>query len=77
MGMMEHYFLLVSFMWMLIEGYQFYRMVNNAFYARTRQWTVFYIIVAYAVPLLIFLITILVASFNEEVGVLGAYTGSI
>lgn len=74
MGMMEHYFLLVSFSWMLIEGIQFYRMVNNVFYAWTTKLTVFYFLVAYAVPLLIFFITILTASFTEE-DVLGAYAG--
>lgn len=69
MGAMLHYFLLVAYMWMLIEGFQLYRMVKNAFDGWTTKLTIFYVLVAYTVPLLI-VIVVLTAGDSD-----GSYYG--
>jgi len=74
MGMVLHYFLLVAFMWMLIEGFELYRMVNHVFGASTSKLTIIYALLAYTVPLLIVVTTILTAVFIEE-DFLNAYAG--
>lgn len=66
LGMSIHYFLLVSFMLLLIEGFQLYQIVKNVFEVWTTKLTVLYVIVAYTVPLLILIITVIMASFIEE-----------
>lgn len=64
--MIVHYFLLVAFMFMLIEGFQLYEIVKHVFEAWTTKLTIIYVVVAYAVPLLILIITVVTASFVEE-----------
>lgn len=75
MGMSIHYFLLVAFMWMFIDGYQLYRIVNNFFNVWTIKMTVFYVILGYTVPLLTLMLTALAASFIQG-NVLMVYNGN-
>jgi len=72
--MVLHYFLLVAFMWMLIEGYELHRMVNQIFGTLSSKLTIIYALLAYTVPLLIVVITMLTAVFIEE-DFLDAYAG--
>jgi len=62
MGILLHYFLLVSFMWMFIEGVQLYRMTMNVFSVLTTKWTLAYMALAFTVPILIVGITVICAS---------------
>lgn len=71
--MVLHHFLLVPFAGILIEGFQLIKIANNVFDVWATKLTVFYALVAYIVPLLIVLITIITASFIEE-NVLMAYS---
>ena len=85
MGILLHYFLLTSFMWMLIEGFQLYIMVVDVF--RTRKTKIHYAIVAYTVPFFIVGVTILTANSYEPyetvrvnntvnlTGIMQAYSG--
>ena len=86
MGIMLHYMFLASFMWMLLEGFQLYRMSVNVFGVWTRKWTIYYALVAYTVPLFIVGVTILTANsfdtrpYNETsdfnmTGIMQAYSG--
>lgn len=83
MGVLLHYFLLVSFMWMFIEGVQLYRMTMNVFNVLTTKWTLAYIALAYTIPILIVGITVICASQfarnsqNETAcnGVINVYAG--
>ena len=72
--MVLHYFLLVAFMWMLIEGYQLYRIVTQVFDVLTTKLTIFYVLVAYIVPAVIVIATVLTATFIED-DFLKAYAG--
>ena len=74
MGMVLHYFLLAAFMWMLIEGCELYRMVNQIFGTLRSKLTIIYALLAYTVPLLIVVITMLTAVFIEK-DFLDAYAG--
>ena len=74
MGIVLHYFLLVAFMWMLIEGYELHRMVNQIFGTLPSKLTIIYALLAYTVPLLIVVITMLTAVFIEK-DFLDAYAG--
>ena len=74
MGMVLHYFLLVAFMWMLIEGYQLYRIVTQVFDVLTTKLTIFYFLVAYILPAVIVIATVLTATSIED-DFLKAYAG--
>lgn len=74
MGMVLHYFLLVAFMWMLIEGYQLYRIVTHVFDVLTTKLTIFYALVAYILPAVIVIATVLTATSIED-DFLKAYAG--
>ena len=86
MGIMLHYMFLTSFMWMLLEGFQLYRMSVNVFGVLTRKWTIYYAIVAYTVPFFIVGVTVLTANSFEPrppnetsnitiTGIMQAYSG--
>ena len=86
MGILLHYMLLTSFMWMLLEGFQLYRMSVNVFGVWTRKWTIYYTIVGYSVPFFIVGVTVLSANsldprpYNETsdftmTGIMQAYSG--
>jgi len=83
MGILLHYILLASFMWMFIEGFQLYRLALNVFDVWNRKWTLFYIIVAYTIPFIIVGITVLVANSLEPIvegnstmsGIIQVYSG--
>lgn len=71
MGILLHFSLLSSFMWMGIEGLRLCRMVIYVF--NLSDWTMYYVMAAYTVPLLIVGITVLTANFTD--GILVAYVG--
>jgi hypothetical protein len=71
MSVSLHFSLLVSFMWMGIEGVRLCRMVIYVF--NLCDWTLYYILVAYIVPFVIVGSTILVAYFTT--GIIPAYVG--
>lgn len=71
--MVLHYFLLVAFMWMFIEGFQLYRIVTNIFDSRTSK-TIFVVPLAYIIPLAIVIFTVAAAMFMEG-DFIGAYAG--
>lgn len=71
MGILLHFSLLSSFMWMGIEGLRLCRMVIYVF--NLSDWTMYYVMAAYTVPLLIVGITVLTANFTD--GILFAYVG--
>jgi len=85
MGILLHYMLLACFMWMLIEGFQLYRIVVKVL--GTKKHTIQYTIVAYTVPFCIVGITILTAESNPTkefvrgnstvtlTGIMQAYSG--
>lgn len=83
MGILLHYFLLVSFMWMFIEGVQLYRMTLNVFSVLTTKWTLAYIALAFTVPILIVGVTVICASqfarnsWNDTAsrGIINVYAG--
>lgn len=84
MGILLHYVLLVSFMWMFIEGFQLYRMSVNVFDVWTEKWKIYNIILAYTIPFLIVCITVISANAyyepisEEDVvksGILQVYSG--
>ncbi len=86
MGIMLHYMLLTSFIWMLLEGFQLYRMSVHVFDVRARKLTIFYATVAYTVPMVIVATTVLIADsfdpipYNETsdftmTGIMQAYSG--
>lgn len=76
-------------MWMLIEGFQLYRLGANVLSVQTsrkRRWMIYYTIFAYAVPFFIVGITVLTANglepkpYNETsdfnmTGIMQAYSG--
>ncbi len=85
MGILLHYMLLTSFMWMLIEGFQLYRVVVAVF--GTKKSSIYYALVAYTVPFFIVGITVLIANSYESkefirvnttvilTGIMQAYSG--
>ena len=68
-----HYVLLVSFMWIFIEGIHLYRLTKNAFEVFTTDWMRYYILLAYGGPLVIVVVTILCAVFTD--GIIEVYSG--
>ncbi len=70
MGIILHYMLLASFMWMLLEGFQLYRMAVNVFDIWNKKWTIYYSVVAYSVPLVIVVTTVLIANSFEPLEIL-------
>jgi len=83
MGIFLHYILLASFMWMLLEGFQLYRMTVDVFDAWSRKSALYYAIVAYTVPFLIVGITVLIANSLQPIedenmiksGIIQVYSG--
>lgn len=71
MGILLHFTLLVSFMWMGIEGLRLCRMVLYVF--NLKDWTVYYVLTAYIVPFLIVSITVLTA--HSKADIMSAYVG--
>ena len=71
MGVLLHFALLVSFMWMGVEGVRLCRMVLYVF--NLRDWTRFYLTTAYLVPTIVVTVTVLTAYYTT--GVLEAYAG--
>lgn len=71
MGIMLHFSLLVSFMWMAIEGLRLCRMVLYVF--NLRDWTLYYVLAAYIIPFIIVSVTVLTAEFTTTI--ISAYTG--
>lgn len=71
MGVSLHFTLLVSFMWMGVEGLRLCRMVIYVF--NLRDWTLYYILAAYTIPIIIVGATVLVAYFTN--GIIAAYVG--
>lgn len=71
MGILLHFTLLVSFMWMGVEGVRLCRMVLYVF--NLRDWTRYYLLAAYLIPTVIVTVTALTAFFTS--GILQAYTG--
>lgn len=71
MSVSLHFSLLVSFMWMGIEGVRLCRMVIYVF--NLCDWTLYYILAAYIVPFIIVGSTVLVAYFTT--GIIPAYVG--
>jgi len=66
MGILLHYMLLASFMWMLLEGFLLYRITLDVFDVWAKTWTIFYLIVAYTVPLFIVGITVLMSIYEPD-----------
>lgn len=73
MGILLHYTLLVSFMWMGIEGLRLCLMVVNVF--DRRDFTLLYMMIAYTCPLLIVGVTIVTAQLTLPRGVIDVYAG--
>ena len=71
MGIILHFALLASFMWMGVEGLRLCRMVVYVF--NLKSWTLYYVLASYFVPGLVVGITILVAYFT--IGIVPAYVG--
>lgn len=71
MGILLHFTLLVSFMWMGVEGVRLCRMVLYVF--NLRDWTRYYLLAAYLIPTIIVGATVL-AAYNTT-GILQAYAG--
>ena len=71
MGVSLHFCLLVSFMWMGIEGLRLCRMVIYVF--NLSDWTLYYALAAYTIPFVIVGSTVLVA--NSADGIISAYVG--
>lgn len=65
MGVLLHFSLLVSFMWMGIEGLRLCRMVVYVF--NLNDWTVYYVLVSYIVPFLIVTITVMTAYISSDI----------
>ena len=53
-----HYFFLVSFMWMLMEGVVLYFIVIKVFVTNTKRYMLFFTIASYGIPLLYLGLTI-------------------
>ena len=73
-GIVLHLSLLVSFMWMAVEGLRLCHLVIDVFNQQKRKWTWLYLVVAYGVPSVIVGTTVLVANFSDG-GVSFAYVG--
>ena len=73
MGILLHYVLLVSFMWIFIEGIHLYRLTKDAIEVYTTNWMRYYALFAYGGPLAIVGITVLCAVFTD--GIIEAYSG--
>jgi len=73
MGILLHYVLLVSFMWIFIEGIHLYLLTKNAIKVYTTNWMRYYALLAYGGPLAIVGITIQFAVFTE--GIIEVYSG--
>lgn len=71
MGILLHFCLLVSFMWMGIEGLRLCRMVLYVF--NLRDWTLYYVLAAYIIPIIIVGVTVLTAQSTTTI--ISAYTG--
>lgn len=71
MGVLLHFSLLVSFMWMGIEGVRLCRMVVYVF--NLCDWTFYYVLAANLVPSIIVGTTLFVAHFTT--GIIPAYAG--
>lgn len=71
MGVLLHFSLLVSFMWMGIEGLRLCRMVVYVF--NLDDWTVYYVLVSYIAPFLIVSITVLTAHISADI--ISTYAG--
>ena len=81
MGILLHYMLLASFMWMFLEGFQLYRITLNVFDVWTKRWTIYYFVFAYTVPLIIVGTTVLISSYRppdeaiNKTGIQQVYSG--
>ena len=64
-GIVLHLSLLVSFMWMAVEGLRLCHLVIDVFNQQKRKWTWLYLVVAYGVPSVIVGTTVLVANFSD------------
>ena len=53
-----HYFFLVSFMWMLMEGVVLYLILVQVFVSRTKLYMLAFTLISYGVPLLYMALTI-------------------
>ena len=71
MGILLHFSLITSFMWMGVEGLRLCRIVLYVF--NVTDWTLYYLLVAYLVPLFIVGSTILSAYLTT--GITSAYAG--
>ena len=73
MGILLHYVLLVSFMWIFIEGIHLYRLTKNAIKVDTTNWMRYYALLAYGGPLVILAITLQCAAYTD--GIVEVYSG--
>lgn len=71
MGILLHFTLLASFMWMGVEGLRLCRMVIYVF--NVSNWTLYYLLIAYGVPFVVVGTTVLTAHFTT--GITAAYVG--
>lgn len=75
MGILLHYILLASFMWMFVEGLQLYRISVNVMDVWTTKWNLYFVLLAYTTPLIIVGSTILATSLYGPDGIVQAYSG--
>lgn len=71
MGILLHFSLVTSFMWMGVEGLRLCRIVLYVF--NVVDWTLYYLLAAYIVPFLVVGFTVLSAYFTT--GITSAYAG--
>jgi len=63
-------------MWMFVEGLQLYRISFNVLDVWTTKWNIYFVLLAYTLPLIIVGVTILTASsLHGPNGIVQAYSG--
>ena len=76
MGILLHFTLLVSLMWIAVEGIRMFRLtVIDIFNKKSGKWWefYFYLIFAYGIPAIVLGATILIAALTT--GITNAYSG--